>query len=134
MESPRPSLLSVSAPSPGQSGAPAPRASEDAPPAAAALAGEAAPGAAAAPEAAPAPALALDRASLDRLLAHPDECELPHLIAALQRADHDDAAVRALARLKLGRELPAGVAAVSGTVEGDRLEFLRVTGPSDERP
>jgi hypothetical protein len=53
----------------------------------------------------------LDQASFHALVAAPARCELDPIRAALARADHDDAAVRALARLQLGHELPADVVA-----------------------
>ena len=64
-------------------------------------------------------ALALDRASLERLLAGAaaaaspgvDECSVERIVAALNRADYGDAAVRALARAKLGQELPPALVA-----------------------
>ena len=50
---------------------------------------------------------ALDRASLDHLIADPRACEPDRIRAAIDRADYDDAAIRALARAKLGLALPA---------------------------
>jgi hypothetical protein len=50
---------------------------------------------------------ALDRASLDHLIADPPACDPDRIRAAIERADYDDAAIRALARAKLGLALPA---------------------------
>ncbi|HSK03615.1 MAG TPA: SEC-C metal-binding domain-containing protein, partial [Kofleriaceae bacterium] len=72
----------------------------------------AAPGAPAGPGPGPAAdaSLALDRASLEHLVAGAASCELERIRAAVERADYDDAAVRVLARAKLGLELPPDVA------------------------
>jgi SEC-C motif len=51
-------------------------------------------------------AFALDRASLARLIAEPAACEESGIRAAIARANYDDAAIRALARAKLGLALP----------------------------
>jgi hypothetical protein len=87
MESPLPSLPLLSPPTPSQSGASATADPDDA------------------------PALALDRASLERLLADASACSVDRIVAAINRADYDDAAVRALARAKLGQELPPALIA-----------------------
>jgi hypothetical protein len=52
---------------------------------------------------------ALDRASLDYLIANAPACDVDRIRAAVERADHDDAAIRALARMKLGLPLPPDV-------------------------
>jgi hypothetical protein len=90
-----PSLLGGSERSAGQAGA-----------ATAPVGAPAGPG----PEPGPDVSLALDRASVEHLVAGAASCELERIRAAVERADYDDAAVRALARAKLGLELPPDVA------------------------
>lgn len=53
----------------------------------------------------------LDRESYEALLRTPALITLDHIRAAIGRADHGDAAVRALVRLSLGETLPADVLA-----------------------
>ena len=54
---------------------------------------------------------ALDRASLAHLIADAPACGEGGIRAAIERADYDDAAIRALARAKLGLELPPDLVA-----------------------
>jgi hypothetical protein len=51
-------------------------------------------------------ALALDRASFEQVMADPGLGHPDRIRAAIERADHDDAAIRALACVKLGLALP----------------------------
>jgi hypothetical protein len=55
--------------------------------------------------------LALDRASFERVMASPGLGHPDRIRAALERADHDDAAIRALACVKLGPALPPALIA-----------------------
>ncbi len=50
--------------------------------------------------------LALDRASFAHLIVNASACDLDHIAVAIERADHHDAAVRALARARLGLASP----------------------------
>jgi len=54
---------------------------------------------------------AFDRASLGHLIADPAACEIDRIRASIERADHDDAVIRALARARLGLPLPAELVA-----------------------
>src|SRR5882724_4941666 len=53
----------------------------------------------------------LDRTSFAHLIANTSLCHVDCIRAAVERADHDDAAMRALARIKLGLTLPSELAA-----------------------
>lgn len=55
--------------------------------------------------------VALDRTSFAYLIANTSLCHVDCIRAAVERADHDDAAMRALARTKLGLTLPSELAA-----------------------
>ncbi|HEX7841646.1 MAG TPA: hypothetical protein VF469_29455, partial [Kofleriaceae bacterium] len=62
------------------------------------------------------PALALDRTSFEQVMARTRLCEADRIRAALERADHDDAAIRALACGKLG--LPLGPELIAEVLVG----------------
>src|SRR6187200_229004 len=66
---------------------------------------------------------ALDRASLDQIVRDEAAYEPDPIRAAIERADYDDAAVRALARAKLGLPLPPELVA-DLLVGVERMEVL----------
>ena len=57
------------------------------------------------------PSFVLDRTSFEYLVAEPALCDVEQIRVAVDRADFDDAAVRALARAKLGLALPPEILA-----------------------
>lgn len=73
------------------------------------------------------PPVYLDQTSIAELAAAEPRCSLKCIQAALDRADYDDAAARALARLQLDLDLPASLAA-EVLVGVRRLEVFLVLG------